>query len=243
MSAIKGIVLLSGPTSGLGLELLRLLGQQDVALVVVGRKLERIGDVLAAISAPVHRIEFDLAEAQCPEKTEQLEKALFEVLGKIGLDRLVFASNAGIVEPIGQVGDVPVSGFNAPLAINLLAPVAMTNACMRYVKSVNGRLFVLNVSSGAATRPLPGWAAYCSSKAAARMYFDVLGCEAPAIVRIQHFDPGVLDTPMQAKIRAASEQQFPLVQQFSALKNEGRLKPPLEVARQMELRIMEWLQQ
>lgn len=240
---MKGIVLLSGPTSGLGLELLRLLGQDKaLALVVVGRKLERIRGVLAETAAPVYPVEFDLAEAHGGEKTAAFEQALFEVLAKIGLDRLVFASNAGMVEPIGQIGDVPAAAFVAPLAVNWLAPAAISNACMRHVKCVNGHLFVLNVSSGAANRPLPGWAAYCSSKAAARMYFDVLASEAPSQVTVKHFDPGVLDTPMQEKIRSVSEQQFPLVRQFSALKSGGHLKPPVEVARQMEQDILAWLQ-
>src|SRR6202008_1576489 len=61
---------------------------------------------------------------------------------------------------------------------------------------------IINVSSGAAYRPLEGWSSYCSAKAGLAMLTRSLALETTG-VRVFGFSPGTIDTDMQVKIRAS----------------------------------------
>jgi NAD(P)-dependent dehydrogenase (short-subunit alcohol dehydrogenase family) len=63
---------------------------------------------------------------------------------------------------------------------------------------------IVNVSSGAAIRPLEGWSAYCSAKAGLAMLTQAVMLENTATgIRVFGFQPGTTDTDMQVAIRAS----------------------------------------
>lgn len=90
---------------------------------------------------------------------------------------------------------------------------------------------VLTISSGAAHRPLRGWGAYCATKAGAYMLYQLLAEELrDRDIAVGSLRPGVVDTPMQDHIRELSPADFPAVERFRALKAEGGLVDPSDVA-------------
>lgn len=235
---MKAVVVLSGPTSGLGRELLRALLFHGLPTIAVGRRLDRLADEIAGASGLLVTLDVDLADLMTPGAAESLDHRLELALEEADAELIILLNNAGVINPIGLVGDVSPSALQDPLSVNLLAPMVLTNACARSAKRLGGGLVVLNMSSGAALRPLPGWSSYCATKAAARMYFEVLAAESPAMVEVHQVDPGALDTGMQETIRASSPEQFSLVEHFAALKAEGRLKSPAVVAAEIVERIL-----
>ncbi len=63
---------------------------------------------------------------------------------------------------------------------------------------------IINVSSGAAHRPLEGWSAYCTGKAGLAMLTRAIDLEHSAAgIRVFGFQPGTTDTDMQVTIRAS----------------------------------------
>ena len=64
------------------------------------------------------------------------------------------------------------------------------------------------------------------------MFLDVLAEQEKdgGCVEVIQVDPGVMDTGMQEKIRAADAKSFPRLAEFQALKEEGKLRSPEEVA-------------
>src|SRR4051812_34002453 len=63
---------------------------------------------------------------------------------------------------------------------------------------------IINVSSGAAHRPLEGWSGYCCAKAGLAMLTAALALEtAPSGVRVFGLAPGAVDTETQVTIRAS----------------------------------------
>src|SRR5690606_15700892 len=63
---------------------------------------------------------------------------------------------------------------------------------------------IVNLSSGAAHRPMEGWSAYCAGKAGLAMVTQSLALEYGARgIRAFGFAPGVVDTDMQGEIRAS----------------------------------------
>ena len=102
----------------------------------------------------------------------------------------------------------------------------------RVVYILSALIQAINISSGAARKPYPGWAVYCASKAALDRYSEVLQVEAP-FAQIASIAPGVLDTAMQADIRQSTAEDFPNIQRFIDLHAEQVLSSPLAVAKQI----------
>jgi benzil reductase ((S)-benzoin forming) len=96
-------------------------------------------------------------------------------------------------------------------------------------------LTFVNISSGAANRPIAGWATYCSSKAFTKMFFDVLATQTKnnPDIKIKTIDPGVIDTSMQQLIRNANNHDFPEQPIFRQLNEEGKLRKPSDVAEEI----------
>lgn len=154
---------------------------------------------------------------------------------------LTLINNAGILGEIGYIGELPNEHFQFVFDLNVVAPAMLMNTFLSAYGSLGSILrTVLNISSGAAQRPVDGWAAYCASKAAlnslsetAQKEQDIRGTG----VRIWALAPGVVDTAMQAHIRTAEVVQFSEQEKFTALHAAGQLQTPEAVA----ARLLEWL--
>ncbi len=85
---------------------------------------------------------------------------------------------------------------------------------------------ILHVSSGAGRSAYPGWSVYCATKAALDMHARAVELDQDAQVKICSLAPGIIDTDMQAEIRASSLAQFPLRERFEQLKRDGALVSP-----------------
>ena len=173
-------------------------------------------------------------------------EAVAHNLGKIFGPRpdahsLTLINNAGTLGEIGYVGELPNEHFQFVFDLNVVAPAMLLNTFL----SAYGHLSslprtVLNISSGAAQRPVDGWAAYCASKAALNALSETAQKEQDlrgSGVRIWALAPGVVDTGMQAHIRTAEAAQFSEREKFAALQAEEKLRSPAEAAEA----ILAWL--
>jgi NAD(P)-dependent dehydrogenase (short-subunit alcohol dehydrogenase family) len=118
-----------------------------------------------------------------------------------GIDILV--NNAGVIDPIAEVAASDPAAWAQNISINLIGAYNVVRAVLPDMLSRGGGLIV-NVSSGAAYRPLEGWSAYCAGKAGLAMLTRSIALEtAGKGIRIFGFSPGTIDTDMQVKIRAS----------------------------------------
>jgi NAD(P)-dependent dehydrogenase (short-subunit alcohol dehydrogenase family) len=118
-----------------------------------------------------------------------------------GFDILV--NNAGVIAPIGRLAELDPADWAANIATNLVGAFAAIRAALPGMLARGGGT-VVNLSSGAAHRPMEGWSAYCSGKAGLAMLTRCLHEEyAPQGLRAFGFAPGVVDTDMQGAIRAS----------------------------------------
>jgi benzil reductase ((S)-benzoin forming) len=67
---------------------------------------------------------------------------------------------------------------------------------------------------------------YCATKAALDHHARAVALDRTPGLRIVSIAPGVIDTDMQAEVRATSEDRFPDRQRFVTMKREGRLVSP-----------------
>ena len=92
---------------------------------------------------------------------------------------------------------------------------------------------IMNISSGAARKDVPGWAMYCSTKAALDRFSSTVSEDAKIHgidLKISSVAPGVVDTGMQEQIRLLSSEDFPQVERFKTLKEESKLTSPDKAA-------------
>jgi len=122
-----------------------------------------------------------------------------EVMGAFGrLDVLI--NNAGRIAPIGRIIETKPEEWDACLAVNAGGAFRCTQTFLPQLLETKG--LIINISSGAAYRPLEGWSAYCSSKAALLMLSRAIAHEyADTGLRVVSLGVPPTDTAMQSAIR------------------------------------------
>jgi benzil reductase ((S)-benzoin forming) len=173
-------------------------------------------------------------------------EAIEHNLAKIFLPRsdaqsFTLINNAGTLGEINYVGELPNEHFQFVFDLNVVAPAMLMNTFLDAYGSLQSiPRTILNISSGAAQRPVDGWAAYCASKAALNSLSETIQKEQDlrgSGVRVWALSPGVVDTAMQAHIRTAESTQFSEQEKFTSLHSNGQLQSAASVANQ----IAEWL--
>lgn len=209
-------ILLTGASKGLGNELLKKLSAMpEIRIVTMARSnIELMSERHTHISCDLSRMEDLLSNLQ------DLKVGTFKMAEKI-----IFINNAAQISPIVKMGKADATDVLQHINLNYCSPVLITN----FLLSLNVPLDIVNISTGAAEKPIAGWAMYCSSKAANKLFFDVVLSENKNM-HLVHVNPGVFDTGMQAEIRSSSEEDFPRLNDFIGLKVKNELKSAEEVA-------------
>jgi NAD(P)-dependent dehydrogenase (short-subunit alcohol dehydrogenase family) len=148
-----------------------------------------------------------------------------------GTGAVLLLNNAGVVGPVGPLASQDPRAVLRSVALNVAAPMALSAAVVRASGGAQRR--ILHISSGAARNAYSGWSVYCATKAALDQHARAVDLDAEGGVRICSLAPGVIDTGMQAEIRATPEERFPLRQRFVELKETGTLVDPEQCAAQM----------
>lgn len=150
--------------------------------------------------------------------------------------KLFLINNAAVEGPLAPVGQLDPVGIVDHVAINLTASMLLTDLFLRHTEGWRALRTVVNITSGAAQHPYHGMSAYCATKAGLDMFGRSLALEqegAENPVRVLAIAPGVLDTPMQDRIREVDPTLFRSKERFVALKREGRLTSPAAAARRI----------
>jgi benzil reductase ((S)-benzoin forming) len=181
------IAVITGTSSGLGKAVHEALTARGTRCIAIARR--------PAADALPPQITADLAQAH------DWSAKLAPFLSQLTFERLALFDIAAVL-PQGAMRE---RGFDAKLEeamqVNVHSPLAIGRALADMAADAGAPLDVVHISSGAANRPIPNWSAYCASKAAAAMAWRALDAEN-AHVTAHIVQPGVIDTPMQAALRA-----------------------------------------
>jgi benzil reductase ((S)-benzoin forming) len=144
---------------------------------------------------------------------------------------VLLINNAGTVQPVGALHDQDPLDVARAISLNVAAPLMLAAALVRATPGKQRR--ILHISSGAGSGAYPGWSVYCATKAALDHHARAVALDAQEGVRICSLAPGVIDTGMQAEIRATPDARFPLRQRFVDLQRSGQLAAPAACAQQV----------
>lgn len=214
------VYFITGASKGIGFELLKQLQVKGEKVIGIARTLPE--DVEGFVLA-------DLAEVN------QLDGLISGLIddNKASATSFTLINNAGVVDPIGLIGDVQSQDISKALDINLAAPMILSNAFISQLKDFEGTKRIVNISSGAGRNAYEGWGAYCTTKAGLDHFSRVVAVEqsnAQFPVKIVAIAPGIIDTGMQETIRASEADAFPLLDQFINYKEQGLLSSAMETA-------------
>ncbi len=222
MSGSEGLVaVVTGASRGLGAGLAEVFAGDGVRLGLCARTRPQVPSAASDAVAEV-------VDVTDPGALDRFAATTVERFGRIDL----WVNNAGMLEPIGPLAAADPGALRANIDVNLLGALHGSAAFARHVRSRPGRGVLVNMVSGAATRPYRGWAAYCASKAGVAMLTEVVAEEEGEHGLVAFaLSPGVVDTGMQALIRQTGTADFPEGDRFRRLHAEGRLNDPSRVAR------------
>ncbi|MEJ2641704.1 MAG: SDR family NAD(P)-dependent oxidoreductase [Desulfosarcinaceae bacterium] len=218
--------LVTGTTRGLGLGLVQAIADRgDVALTLSSAPdSDQSGHV---------NVQADLADAAILPSRLDL---LLERIDPAATEALVLINNAGLLEPLMPLERAAADSIGKAYAVNLVAPAILMAHFLSRTEKLTLPRRIINISSGAATKPYSGWGCYCSSKAGLEM---LTRCVAEEQARGDHpahvcaVAPGVVDTDMQRQVRETTDALFPHRQKFVQLHQQGALAPPLSVAHRL----------
>ncbi|HYD58856.1 MAG TPA: SDR family oxidoreductase [Noviherbaspirillum sp.] len=217
--------ILTGHTRGLGAAIASELLARGIAVMGLARK--RNADLEKIFSEKLVQAELDLANTVAVERWLAGDAlASFIAASKT----VLLINNAGVVHPVGPLRSQDPGAIAGAVSLNVAIPLMLAAAVG---KAAKGDKRILHVSSGAARNAYPGWSVYCATKAALDHHARAVALDNTPGVRICSLAPGVIDTDMQAEIRATSLEQFPVRERFDALKREGNLTSPADCARRL----------
>jgi len=145
-----------------------------------------------------------------------------------------WVNNAGVLEPIAPLREVEADAFRRHIDVNLTGVFLGTRAFVQHRRARGGGGVLINVSSGAAQSAYAGWSAYCAAKAGVDRLTECVQLEeAERGLRAHAVAPGVVETDMQALIRATPAERFPSLPRFVALAREDRFNTPAFVAERL----------
>ncbi|ABM60804.1 SDR family NAD(P)-dependent oxidoreductase [Halorhodospira halophila] len=213
------LVVVTGGGSGLGRALVRGLARDGAQVLTVGRRPEALAETATADSDRIRTLSADIAHAD--ERGHIIEAAQ-------GYTVRAVIHNAGLLDPVGPLKDVDLDAWRKAMAVNVEAPVFLSQGLLPLMEPGSR---ILHISSGAAHKPSMGWGAYCTSKAALFMVYQIYREELwREGILVGSVRPGVVDTPMQDHIRTQTPERFPAVDRFIKLKQNGQLHSPEDAA-------------
>lgn len=219
--------ILTGHTRGLGAAIARELLSRGMSVLGLARKKNE--ELARDFPDLLEQVEIDLADTA----------ALLYWLASGRLQQycercssVLLINNAGIVQPVGSLDMQNAALVARAISLNVAAPLTLSAAMAQASCDASDRR-ILHVSSGAGRSAYPAWSIYCAGKAALDHHARSIALDKTAGLRICSLAPGVIDTDMQAEIRATSLEQFPLRPRFDELKRSGQLVSPAHCAKQI----------
>ncbi|KMN37259.1 short-chain dehydrogenase [Chromobacterium sp. LK1] len=216
--------IITGASSGIGLEAARLFAREGARVVLVARRaaeLDRLVSEIVADGGQAAALAGDLTSEECARAAVELALDRFG-----GLD--IAFNNAGSLGALGSLDQVSLESWRATLDSNLSSAFLCAKHQLPALLRGGGGSMIFTSSFVGHAIGFPGMAAYAASKAGLVGLARTLAAEYGARgLRVNALLPGGTDTEM-GRAAAATPQQREMVASLHALK---RMAAPEEIAR------------
>lgn len=215
------VAFVTGAASGIGRAAAVAFAAEGAKVAILDCTVDALQEVEAAVrNAGSGEVLTIVADISTPEDVEAAVKKVVDTFGRLD----VAFNNAGVENKAFPVAEIPLEEWDRILDINLRG----TFVCMKHELAqmvAQGSGVVVNTSSGAGIKGVPGGAAYAASKHA------IIGLTKSAAldyakqnIRVNAVLPGNIETPMMDRFTDGD------IQKAIDLEPVGRLGKPEEVA-------------
>lgn len=205
--------LVTGATSGIGLDIAHALAELGAELVLFGRNRDQLAELEQTLGA--RTLAIDITD-------ESAVTAAFAEMP--ALDGLVNCAGISILD---SALEVKAKDLDSIMATNVTASAVVAREAARHMIAHGRQGSIVNVSSQAAMAALPGHLGYCASKAAMDAMTRVLCLElGPKGIRVNSVNPTVTLTPMAERAWSEPAKRDPMLAAIPL----GRFATPREVA-------------
>ena len=181
-------ILITGASSGIGLELAKQLIKRGNTVIATGRDVQKL-DQLRRTLPRVHIFQSDVSDLSAIEDLYASVTAQFP-----DLDTLI--NNAGIMRSVDLNVNQANDALTAEIDINLNGPIRMIQQFLPHLKKRSNGLIV-NVSSALAYVPLPASPIYSATKAGLHAYTQALRVQLrKSTVKVVELLPPAVETPL-----------------------------------------------
>ncbi len=191
--------LITGASRGIGEATAYELAEKGAQVFLTARSREAIEAIADKINNNGGKAAFLASNMSRYLGVETVVRRCMDTFGS--LDILV--QNAGVIDPIARITDSDPRAWAKTMETNLNAVYYGLHAALPIMEK-QGAGLVINLSSGAAHRPLEGWSHYCAAKAGAAMLTRQAHLETEGSnICVVGLSPGTVATDMQVKIKAS----------------------------------------
>ncbi len=181
-------ILITGGTSGIGIELAKQLLRRGNTVLITGRDPARL-EAAATVLPGVHVFRSDVSDPAAITELHDSVLARFPAL-----DTLI--NNAGIMRNLNLNRERDLYDVTREIEINLSGPVRMVQQFLPHLKT-RPHALIVNVSSGLAFVPLPLSPIYCATKAALHSFTQSLRVQLEGTgVTVIELAPPAVETPL-----------------------------------------------
>jgi len=180
--------LITGGTSGIGLETARLFAAEGARIAVHGRDADRLAEIAKELGGET------LAVRGSVESSSDLDRLMAEVGARFGGIDILFA-NAGIFRPV-MIPDIDETTFDQMFDTNVKGAFFTLQKALPLLR--RGSSVIFNTSAMIHIG-LPSTAMYVATKAALRAMVRVMATElTDRGIRINTVSPGAILTPLHS---------------------------------------------
>jgi NAD(P)-dependent dehydrogenase (short-subunit alcohol dehydrogenase family) len=214
-------VLITGTSSGIGLETAVVLGRAGHNVYATMRNLERGAVLRELVEKEALPISFVRMDVDSDESVDEATSAIRTRTGCID----VLVNNAGI-ERSGSIEGLTLDDFKATMETNYFGALRSIRAWLPDMRRRQSGC-VINVTSVAGRIACSPLAPYSASKFALEALSEALAQEVkPFNVRVAVVQPGIIDTAMARRIESArTDAAYPQVRRFGHLFEASLEKP------------------
>ncbi len=221
------VAIITGGGRGIGAAAAQRLAQAGASVVITARSEEQVETVAAALRKAGGQAIGVAADVSDREQVEEVVESALDQFGRVD----ILINNAGTIWPIEPMMEADPDEWAYNIFVNLVGPFHMIHNVLPLMQD-QGYGRILNISSGAAVRPVTGWSAYNASKAGLEAMTKTLANElAGKPITVNALRPGEVDTEMQSDIRSIDTAETILdFARFHAKHNEGTLFRPEQIS-------------
>lgn len=195
------VALVTGASRGLGKAFAIALANAGMSVAITARSVGDLNQTLQSVQQQGMKALAIPGDITSRKMVCDLVETVEQQLGPIQL----LVNNAGIGEPFGPTWETDAEQWWRCHEVNVRGPLLCAHAVLQgMVQRRRGR--IINVASGAGTRPIPFMSAYVTSKAALIRFSEVLALEAqPYGISVFSIQPGSVRTAMAEQILSGGE--------------------------------------